>query len=242
MTILVTGANGATGQLLVAQLLNRGQNVRLIVRSADKLADVFRKNNNVSIIEAGILDLSQAELIQHVSGCDALVSCLGHNMSLKGIYGPPRRLVADSTLRLCSAIQVIKPKRTVKFVLMNTAGNSNRDLHERVSFAHRCVIGLLRLLLPPQVDNEKAADYLRVKVGQNDPAVEWSVVRPDNLIDESQVSDYEVYPSPIRSALFDAGITSRINVAHFMADLILDEATWRKWKGRMPVLCNTAPL
>lgn len=238
MTILVTGANGANGQLLVAQLLNRGQNVRLIVRSAD----VFRKNNNVCIIEAGILDLSQAELIQHISGCDALVSCLGHNMSLKGIYGPPRRLVADSTLRLCSAIQVIKPKRTVKFVLMNTAGNSNRDLHERVSFAHRCVIGLLRLLLPPQVDNEKAADYLRVKVGQNDPAVEWSVVRPDNLIDESQVSDYEVYPSPIRSALFDAGITSRINVAHFMADLILDEATWRKWKGRMPVLCNTAPL
>ncbi|MCK5157279.1 MAG: SDR family oxidoreductase, partial [Spirochaetales bacterium] len=37
MTILVVGATGATGQLLVKQLLNRGQNVKVIVRSPEKL-------------------------------------------------------------------------------------------------------------------------------------------------------------------------------------------------------------
>jgi hypothetical protein len=123
---------------------------------------------------------------------------------------------------------------------MNTAGNSNRNLSEPISFAQKCVIGLLRLLLPPHVDNEKAADYLRTEVGQNDGVIEWSVVRPDNLIDEDEVSDYEVHSSPIRSAIFDPGTTSRINVGNFMAELITNPDTWSKWKAQMPVIYNKA--
>jgi len=158
---------------------------------------------------------------------------------LKGLYGQPRRLVTDATRRLCGAIKTNKPEEPVKFVLMNSAGNSNRDLLEQISFRQKCVIGLLRLL-PPHVDNEKAADYLRTTVGQNDGAIEWAVVRPDSLIDESEITEYEVHPSPIRSAIFDAGLTSRINVGYFMADLINDDDTWNKWKGTMPVIYNKA--
>ncbi len=240
MTTLVVGASGATGRLLVEQLLNRGQNVKVIVRSPDKLPEVVKNHDNLSVIHASVLDLSDAEMAQHVNGCDAVASCLGHNISLKGIYGHPRRLVTDATRRLCNAIKANNPEAPVKFVLMNTTGNSNRDLHEPISFGQKCVIGLLRLLLPPQVDNEKAADYLRTKVGQNDGAIEWAAVRPDSLIDESEVTEYDVHPSPIRSAIFDPGSTSRINVGHFMADLITDDDTWNKWKGQMPVIYNKA--
>ncbi len=121
---------------------------------------------------------------------------------------------------------------------MNTTGNRNRDLNEPISFAEKCVVGLLRLLLPPHVDNEQAADYLRSKVGQNDKLIEWTAVRPDNLIDEDEVTPYDVYPSPIRSAIFDAGQTSRINVGHFMADLITEDDIWQQWQGQMPVIYN----
>ena len=121
---------------------------------------------------------------------------------------------------------------------MNTAGNSNRDLNESISFGHRCVIGLLRLLLPPHVDNEKAADHLRINIGQNDRVIEWAAVRPDSLINEDHVTEYEVHPSPTRSAIFNAGSTSRINVGHFMADLITNDDTWNRWKGQMPVIYN----
>ncbi len=145
-----------------------------------------------------------------------------------------------ATRRLCNAIKANKPEEPTRFVLMNTAGNSNRDLHEPISFGQKCVIGLFRLLLPPHLDNEKAADYLRTKIGRHDGAIEWAAVRPDNLIDEDQVTEYEVHSSPIRSAFFDAGLTSRINVGHFMADLITDDDTWNKWKGQMPVIYNTA--
>ena len=121
---------------------------------------------------------------------------------------------------------------------MNAAGNSNRDLDEEISLAQKCVILLLRLLLPPHVDNEQAADYLRLEIGQRNPDVEWVAVRPDNLLDEDNVSKYNLHPSPIRSAIFDAGVTSRVNVAHFMAELLTDAEVWSRWKGKMPVIYN----
>ena len=240
MTTLVVGASGATGRLLVEQLLNRGQNVKVIVRSPDKQPEVLKNHDHLSVIHASVLDLSDAEMARHVNGCAAVASCLGHNLSWKGIYGHPRRLVTDAIRRLCNAIMANKSEEPTRFVLMNTAGNSNRDLHEPMSFGQRCVIGLLRLLLPPHVDNERAADFLRTNIGQDDKAIEWAVVRPDNLINEDHVTEYEVHPSPTRSAIFNAGSTSRINVGHFMVDLITNDNTWNRWKGQMPVIYNKA--
>lgn len=241
MTTLVVGASGATGRLLVKQLLKRGQNVKVIVRSPEDLAEFLRNHDNMAVIQASILDLSDTEMAQHVKGCDAVASCLGHNLSLKGIYGHPRRLVTEATRRLCQAIKVNKSAGPTKFVLMNTAGNSNRDLHEPISLGQRFVTGVLRLLLPPHVDNENAADYLRTRIGQGDGVIEWAAVRPDSLINEDEVTEYEVYPSPTRSAVFNAGLTSRINVAHFMARLITEEEVWNQWKGQMPVIYNKTP-
>ena len=240
MTILVVGATGATGRLLVEQLLHRGQPVRAIVRSPEKLPRGLTNDQNLTVICASILDLTDNEMAQHVRGCCAVASCLGHNVSLKGIYGHPRTLVADATRRLCKAIKANQPEGPTKFVLMNTAGNRNRDRHEPTSFAQRMVIGLVRVLLPPHKDNEKAADYLRTGIGQNDEAIKWAVVRPDSLVDEERVTPYTVHASPTRSAIFDPGLTSRINVAHFMADLITNEAVWNEWQGQMPVIYNQA--
>ena len=239
MTTLVVGASGATGQHLVAHLLEQGHTVRAVVRLAERLPESLRNDGNLFIIEASILELSDTEMAEHVAGCDAVASCLGHNLTFKGIYGKPRRLVTDAARRLCAAIKANKPEKPIKYVLMNTTGNRNRDLNEPISFAHRCVIGLLRLLLPPHVDNEKAADYLRTQIGQNNQFIEWTAVRPDDLINEDEVSDYEIHPSPIRSAIFNAGKVSRINVAHFMAQLIMDNELWQKWKGQMPVIYST---
>ncbi|MFT5127163.1 MAG: hypothetical protein ACI8W8_000764 [Rhodothermales bacterium] len=240
--ILVVGASGATGRLLVAELLNRGQHVKAIVRSPQRFPEAIRNNENLSLIHASVLNLSDSELAKHVEGCDAIASCLGHNMSFKGIFGGPHRLVTDATRRLCAAIRANKSDMPTKFVLMNTTGNRNRDLDEPVSFAQRIVIGLLRLLLPPHVDNENAADYLRTEVGQKDDAIEWAAIRPDGLTNEDAVTAYGLHPSPIRSAIFDAGKTSRINVGHFMAALITEGELWNEWKGQMPVIYNKVLL
>lgn len=237
MITLVLGASGATGIRLVEELLNREQHVKVIVRSPEKLPETIRNHKRLSVISASVLELSDDDLEQHVAGCNAVASCLGHNMTFKGLFGKPRRLVTDATRRLCLAIKANKSEAKTKYVLMNTVANRNHDLNESISFVQRFLIMILRLLLPPHTDNEKAAEYLRTVIGQKDNTIEWIAVRPSALIDEESASEIEVYPSPMRSILKDGQI-SRINVGHFMADLITSNEVWNKWKGQMPAIYN----
>ncbi len=238
MTTLVLGASGATGKQVVEQLLSKGQQVKVIIRPTGIIPDGWSTHNNLKIINASIAEVTADDMRNYSSDCQAVVSCLGHNLTWKGIYGKPRYLVTDTVRLFCTAIKKYSPSIPVKVVLMNTTGNRNRDLQEPISFGEKLVVGLLRLLLPPHVDNEKAADYLRTEIGQNHSAIEWVAVRPDTLINEENVTEYEVFPSPTRSAIFNAGKTSRINVGHFMAELITNADSWFKWKGQMPVLYN----
>jgi len=236
MKVLVVGASGATGRLLVEQLLDRDVEVNAIVRSLDALPD----NPKLFKTEASVHSLSRSEMADHIKGCNAVVSCLGHNLTFKGMFGSPKLLVTETLQGICKAIKSLCLDHPVKVVLMNTTGCSNRDIPETHPLSQRIVVSILRALLPPHVDNEKAADFLRTQIGQNNNAIEWTVVRPDALTDEKEVTAYNIHISPIRNAIFDSGATSRINVGHFMADLILNENTWQLWKGQMPVIYNDA--
>lgn len=239
-TALLVGASGATGRLLARQLLDKGAKIKAIVRSPDRLPEALRIHPRSMVIHANLLDLGDAELRQLTHDCHAVASCLGHNLSWKGIFGPPYRLVTEATRRLSKAMLAQHRGTPGQFVLMNTAGNSNRDLNEPAKLGQRLVIGLLRLAIPPHVDNEDAADYLRVDVGPNNRALEWCVVRPDTLTNDVTSGEYEVFTSPVRSPIFDPGKTSRLNVARFMADLITDDNAWSRWRGQMPVIYDDA--
>jgi len=238
MTTLVVGASGATGKELVRHLLDQGQNVKVIVRSIEKVPDTWKNLDDLCILEGSLLDIPKKEIEEYVKGCDAIASCLGHNLSFKGIYGKPRKLVRDSVQLLCNAVEVNRAEKPVKFVLMNTTGNRNKDLNEKISLGEKLVLGIIRVLLPPQSDNEQAAEFLRTGIGQNNTFVEWVTVRPDSLFNEDDISKYSLHPSPIRSAIFNAGKTSRTNVGHFMASLITNNELWEEWKGQMPVIYN----
>lgn len=241
MSILVVGASGATGRLLVEQLLAQGETVKAIVRSTQSLPQHLLENTNLTITEASLLDMTDAELTEQVAGCHAIASCLGHNLSCKGIFGHPRRLVTDSVNRLCQAVESTDPTTPVKFVLMNTTGNQNKQASEKVTLGHRIVVTLLRHLLPPHADNEAAAAYLQSTYPNSGNKIEWVAVRPDGLTNEDAIRAYDVFPSPMRDPIFNAGKTSRINVAGFMAQLIVNADTWVKWRGQMPVIYNAEP-
>ncbi len=236
--VLVIGASGATGKLVVSELLQRNIEVISIVRATSSLINTIGNHPNYQEILANIDDLSDQELASHLNGCDVIVSCLGHNLTFKGIFGEPRRLVTDSIIKLTKAIDLLKPEDKTKIILMNTTGNSNRDIPEKPPFSQRLVISILRLLLPPHVDNEQAADFLRTNIGQDHQQIEWVAVRPDTLTNESKVSKYKIHPSPTRNAIFDAAPSSRENVANFMASLATDPELWEIWKGKMPVIYN----
>jgi len=235
---LVIGASGATGMELVSQLIFMGQNVKIIIRPLAQVPLSWVSNKSVSVIKANISEISINEMTDYMKDCQYVVSCLGHNLTLSGIFGKPRRLVTNAVELVCNAIENNSLCSNYKFVLMNTTGNRNKDLKETYSLCEKIVMRLIRLLIPPQSDNENAADFLRLKIGQNHANIQWVAVRPDTLINASTISEYEVHPSPTRSTVFNAGKTSRVNVGHFMARLIVENDLWDKWKGKMPVIYN----
>jgi nucleoside-diphosphate-sugar epimerase len=239
-TTLVLGATGATGKLLVRQLLEEGQEVRAIVRSKERLIKTLSDiqiDDKLQIIEGTVLEMSDDDLENCVKGSDGIVSCLGHNMTTRGMFGHPRKLVKDSIKRVCDTVKKIEPSQPTKIILMGSNGVANPDGSDDIRpMGERMLIALLRLLVPPVVDNEVAAEYLSKTVGQKSPKLEWAIVRPDDLVD-GEVSEYKAFPKPSGS-LFGGGETTRANVAAFIRELIVDDDIWKQWVYKLPYLQN----
>jgi len=238
-TVLLVGGTGRTGGRVLQQLLHRGVSVRAIVRSGGKLSPVVVGNPNLTVIEASLLSLSEEALQGHLRGCDAVISCLGHVLDLRGIFGPPRDLVTRATMCLCRGVEALKSPRPVKFILMSSV-SVNRpggiDTH-RGSF-ERLFLWMLCGVLPPAQDNQCAADFLLEKVRSNNSFVQWVVVRPDSLL-EGDVSEYTLHEGLV-NGLFAPGSTNRANVAHFMGELVTNPKMWADWKDKLPVIVNDA--
>lgn len=235
--VLVLGASGATGKLVVMQLIKRQINIRVVVREGAILSAEILDNPLVEIERGNIAEFNDSEMISLLQDCNAIVSCLGHNITIRGIFGKPRNLVFD-TIRNISKIVKEKADKKVKIILMSTTGYTNTITGEKNSLGERIILSILKLLLPPHRDNVKAANYLHEEIGKDNEKIEWIAVRPDTLFNEDNKSTYEVYESPVRSPVFNAGTTSRINVSHFMADLLINERLWREWQFKMPVVYN----
>ncbi len=237
MKVLVVGSSGATGKQLIEQLIQKGHTVRAIVRKTAKLPQNWLNAEKINLVYRNILEIDQNELVAHLKDCQAIALTLGHNLTLKGIFGHPAKLVTQALSNLTKAAE--KNAVPMKIVLMNTAGNRNPDMDKDLSFNEKLATSIIRVLLPPHSDNEQAAEFLRSQIGSKNKNINWVIVRPDSLIDSNVVTGYKAYPSPTRSAIFNPGKVSRINVGHFMASLISDEHLWIKWMGQMPVLYNS---
>jgi nucleoside-diphosphate-sugar epimerase len=237
LKVLVLGASGATGKLVVMQLIKRQINIRVVVREGAILSAEILDNPLVEIERGNITEFNDSEMISLLQDCNAVVSCLGHNITIRGIFGKPRNLVFDTIRNISEIVKEMADKK-VKLILMSTTGYTNTITGEKNSLGERIILSILKLLLPPHRDNVKAANYLHEEIGKDNEKIEWIAVRPDTLVNEDNNSAYEVYESPVRSPVFNAGTTSRINVSHFMADLLINERLWQEWQFKMPVVYN----
>mgnify|MGYP001029072562 FL=1 len=237
MTVLLIGGTGRTGARLLEQLLGRGVSVRVIVRSARKLPAGPAGHPNLAVVEADLLSLGDEDLQRHLRGCEAVLSCLGHVLSFRGLFLPPRDLVTRATRRLCRQVEVLRPPRPVKVILMSSVSvNHPGGLDTRRGALERALLWLLRGVLPPANDNQKAASFLYGDIGTDNPFVEWAVVRPDTLL-EGDISEYTLHETLV-SSLFAPGSTRMSNVAHAMCELLTNPKAWEAWKGKLPVIVN----
>lgn len=236
MTVLVLGASGRTGRRLVGALLERGVHVRALVRPG-RDGTLPARAPKLEIMPGDPASADAATFAGWLEGCDAVASCLGHRTSVRGILGPPYRLVERAVANVHAAARTRPGGAPLRFVLLGSVGVRLGD--EREPRAQALAMQAIRWL-PPQRDNERAAAYLLGRVGPDDPRLAWAIVRPDSLFDADAVAPYDVAAAPTRPALLDPGRTSRAQAADLMAELLVDDALWRRWRGRAPVVYDRA--
>ncbi len=164
-------------------------------------------------------------------------------MNFKGLFLPPRRLVKTSVKRLFHAIEENQnssfSRRKTKFILMGSDGVANPlGGDDKRSLGERCVLGILRNLAPPHKDNERAASFIVSKKKEDNPDLEWTVIRPTDLVSDGVGTKYELFSKPQKSLFAGSshGVATRANVARSMVDMILADDLWDEWKFKMPVV------
>ncbi len=195
MNVILLGATGATGRHLLRQLLDNDHHVIALVRGESRIPDDLKGHGELEVISTPALEMDIEDLAALVDRSDAVASCLGHNLTFRGMFGKPRRLVTDSIRKVCKTAKASDRKSPLKIVLMNTSGNVNHDNNEKVSFAQRCVLFLIRNLIPPHADNEDAANFLRDKIG--------SGKNKEDMDQASQRPSQASYPGPIGCLKFN---------------------------------------
>ena len=100
-----------------------------IVRSADRLpaGATGHKLLTVVVVPEGHLTLSDEAMAGHTRGCDAVISALGHNLTLRGMYGAPRKLCTDTVSQLCRVAEMLQPARPIRLIAISTEGVDRPD-------------------------------------------------------------------------------------------------------------------
>ena len=238
MKALVLGATGGCGAPCLLRLLERGVEVTVIVRSADRLPAAAKGHAKLKVVVApeGHLALGVDEFAGHLRGADAVVSSLGHNLTFKGMYFPPRMLCVDSVRLICDAARQLAPPQPLRLVVVSTEGVDRPDgADPKRGLLERLLLFLLWLLLPPVGDNEAVLPYLHTEASAN-PHVDFVAVRPSDMVDGDE-RPYSVFAT-LQNGIFNAGQSTRANVGVFMADLVTKTDVWTKWRNGYPQLLD----
>lgn len=228
--VLVLGATGGCGSQALTRLLDCGCQCTVVVRSAERLPAEARGKSNLKVIQSpgGHLEMDAGEFSALARGADAVVSALGHNLNLSGVYGPPRQLCADTVRRAADAAR--GRETPLKLIVVSTEGVDQPGARDpKRGCAERALLKFLECgILPPHNDNVQVVEELS-KVGKD---VHFCAVRPADMIDGEQCA-YECHPV-LQSGAFDGAKSTRANVGAFMADLVTNDAVWNKWKNSFP--------
>jgi len=232
--VLLLGATGGCGSQVLVRLLDRGTPVVAVIRDEGRLPPAVKDHALLKpvVMPDGHLALSGSELADLLGDIDVVVSCLGHNLTFKGVYGAPRRLCTNTVQRICEAAAEKQPSTPLRLVVVSTEGVDRPDGDDPPrGLMERLVLLLLWLLLPPHADNMGVAECLHREMRSN-RYVECVGVRPSDMRD-GDAGAFTVHDT-LQNGIFNAGTTTRANVGEFMADLVTEPSSWQRWRNTFP--------
>lgn len=205
--LLVIGATGGTGQLIVSQALARGYDVSALVRSAEKGSAL----KGAKLIVGDALD--EAVLRKAVRGQDAVVSALGTPAS-------PLREVTLLSTATRGLVSAMKAEKVARLVCITGIGAGDSAKHGGFMFDH---------LIFPLLLRKVYSDKNRQEAVVRESGLDWVIVRPSVLNDKPRAKTTRALTE---LSGFHGGTISREDVASF----VLDQVRGDTWLHQAPLI------
>jgi uncharacterized protein YbjT (DUF2867 family) len=205
--LLVLGATGGTGQLIVSQALARGYDVAVLVRSAEKTRDL----DGVERIVGDARD--ERILRQALQGRDAVISALGTPAS-------PFREVTLLSTATRALVGAMKAEQVSRLVCITGLGAGDSAGHGGFLFDKLIFPLLLRKVY---ADKNRQESIVRAS------GLDWVLVRPSVLNNQPGRGRHRALTD---LSDFHGGTISRADVAQF----VLDQVSTGSWVHRSPLI------
>ena len=198
MKVLVLGATGGTGRLIVRDAMAKGHSVVALVRSKAR-ADL----PGAELIEGDARD--EATLARAMDGCDAVVSALGTGMG--------RRKVDLLTVATRALIAAMTRNDVRRLVCISALGVGDSRGHGGFVFDR-----LFQPLLLSQAYKDKNRQEAAIRV----TSLDWVIVRPARLTDDQARGSVRAVTN---LASINGGKVARADVARFAVEQLTAD-TW----------------
>jgi uncharacterized protein YbjT (DUF2867 family) len=198
--ILVLGATGATGRLIVSKAVSKGYEVTALVRSKAKAIDLA----SAELVEGDVRD--PAALTRAIAGCDAVVSSLGTAMS-------PFREVTLLSTATRALVSVMAQQNIRRLVCITGLGAGDSRGHGGFFFDRLFLPLMLRKVYE---DKDRQEDAIRAST------LDWTIVRPTVLNDKPAHGSIKALTD---LSDIHGGTIARADVADFVVQQ-LNADTW----------------
>jgi len=205
--ILVLGATGGTGRLIVGQAVARGYDVAALVRSPD----AARHLGGARLIVGDARD--ETILRQALRDRDAVISALGTPAS-------PRREVTLLSTATRALVSAMKAEQVTRLIGITGMGAGDSAGHGGFLFDK---------LIFPLLLRKVYADKNRQEALIRDSGLDWVLVRPSVLNDKPARGEVRAITDLTG---FRGGSIARADVATFVLDQVASDA----WLHRAPLV------
>lgn len=195
MKLAVFGATGGTGREIVAQALDAGHEVTVLVRDPAKLSV---KHNKLYLVIGDVLNLEKVE--EALAGSEAVCCSLGNTAN------NPDFVVSDGTQNI---IEVMKKQAIRRLVVVSALGVG--DTRDRVSLSFKML--MKTVLRKAYEDKERQEQFVR------ESDLDWVIVRPGGLTNGPASGEYAFG----MDASIGGGQVSRADVAAFVLQQLTDD-------------------
>ncbi|MBC5991249.1 NAD(P)-dependent oxidoreductase [Pontibacter cellulosilyticus] len=204
--IALMGATGQTGGEFLKLALDKGYQIKALVRNPEKLK---LRHQNLEAVQGDVLN--EKDVRTAVQGCDVVVSLFGH------VKGSPEWLQTNGTKNIVAAMK----QENISKIISLSGGGLPYPEKDQPKFADKLIRLIMKIAVPKILNDAVEHHKVLANSGLN-----WVIVRGPRLTNDTKQGAYRVGW---------VGVNASTKIARAdLADFILKQVEDEQFHHQMP--------